>query len=449
MKKHLHHFFIALLLISSLIFLITYLFIWHNFRIGADDFYFLKNVRDRGIIGATLYEYNNWNSRYFSNLLAFSTLKNYQFGQSLILLALAYLIFSVFSVYLIIISITDHLKIHLLKSTKILFSSVTIAGLFYSCFKINDTWFWICTLNTYLLSSMLFLLGTSFIFSRFQNKASILVPILSFAYIGGSSGPLSLLSLLILVSLFIFKNKLTINYAAPKLIGSIISLLLFFTILYTAPGNRMRESSFQEVSIWWALLYNFKFCGIILIKYLPKYVIQLICFSSIWIVLGIKIKKTDRRTYFRQILYGAIICALLCYLFQLPVTFKTQDVAAYRTLFFVTVLLYSFFAFIWVLTGMLISKPKSYLLSTSLVFFIIIYQSVQFTTQKKIIEEYAVVYDKTIKKLNNQQGAKSVSINDMPASGYLMPMGISKDSAYFMNRHIADFFKIGSLKIME
>lgn len=437
----------ALFGISGLLFLCTYLFVWHNFRIGADDFYFLRIANEKGVLGAAKYEYLNWNSRYFSNFLAFSILKDYSWGQSMILIGLLYASFVYGSIYTCLRVARSFFKLPISVIEACFIPLFLFAGFFYCSFSISDTWFWLCTANTYVISVASLFYSVSLLFSASKNIWIYILLFLTSAYIGGSAGPLALFFMLLLLfclfySRFASQNEININ----KVIVALVGVLLFFLILYSAPGNNKRASSFQEVSFIWALLYNFKFCGIILLKWLPGKLPVIIGFSFIWFFFGTRKRLSDNRKIYKYIVSAFLLCAFICFCYQLPITYKTQDVGAFRTMYFVAVVIVMFFSFCFYQLGRITLFWNRSGVAVLMLSSVVAFQAYTFFDQFLLIHSYVEKYDRMDAVLRASEQNSAV-VERLPDSGYLMHAGLSADKSYFVNTHVAYYYGIEAVAV--
>ena len=91
-------------------------------------------------------------------------------------------------------------------SWKINISLFVINGIFYSTIKIDETWFWVCASYSYLLSIVMLCWGLAWILHQKKNIPLSIMGCLSFIYVGGSCGPLAILTLLSFVIFLILKR---------------------------------------------------------------------------------------------------------------------------------------------------------------------------------------------------------------------------------------------------
>lgn len=461
-----------LLTLSNFLFILLYITLCVNNRIAIDDFYFLSNVSEHGIIDGSIYEYNSWNSRWLSLLLNHSILFIYQKMNFIIALyGILNLILFVLALFFLITTVIDYINISpILKKNKLYFQlsllnfSVFFVGLiFISTMRIGETWFWICSSTGYIWSNIMFIIGIGCLIKREVKYSLSTIGCLSFFFIGGSSPTLSLLSILILSTIIVLASVNYFHDLINKKIlikRSLLSLLLClssFIILYLGEGNRIREQFFHEISIGYSIILNFKMSGIIILKRIPL-IIPIIAILSLPIISYSNYLKSGRSdmNWKKKVIYISILYLSLIYFFQLPITYKTQDVGAYRTLFFITILTIFYFLILFFLIGknLFISKQllnylsKVPLLISSFIFaYFLINQ--YYTTTK-----YAKAYDqRMINLMEERTDIEILDLKPLPPSGMLYSAEISTDTSHYSNKFIKKAlnlnFKVRKSKLLN
>lgn len=444
-----------LLAISNLFFLLLYITLCVNNRIAVDDFYFLSNVSEHGIIDGAILEYNSWNSRWLSLLLNHSILFIYQkMNFSIALYGILNLILFVLAVFFLITTVLDYINISpILKKNKLHFQlsllnySVFFVGLiFISTMRIGETWFWICSSTGYIWSNIMFILGIGSLLKREGKSSLSIIGCLSFFFIGGSSPTLSLLSILILSTIIIlasinyFQDLINKKIIIKRSLLSLLFCLSSFIILYLGEGNRIREQFFDEISIGYSIILNFKMAGIIILKRIPLIIPFIAILSLPIIAYSNNLKKGESdMNWKKKIIYLSILYLSLIYFFQLPITYKTQDVGAYRTLFFITILTIVYFLILFFLIGKNLSISKRLLNYVSIIpllisSFIFAYFLINqyYTTTK-----YAKAYDQRMINLKEElHDIEILDLKPLPPSGMLYSAEISSDTSHYSNKFI-------------
>jgi len=454
----------TILSLSNLLFLLLYVTLCFHNRLAIDDFHFLSTVNEHGIITGTLIEYNSWSSRWISVLLNHFILlinKNTPIGLP---------VFGIFNLLLFISvgffffknlfqpSSTPYFNLPQQKNklTKYwLFTNLStflISIIFISTIKIDETWFWLCSSTTYLWSNIMVLIGIACLLMRKKNTTLTLIGYFSFFYIGGSSGPLAIVSLLILLTTIVlayFKNipfKINRAIIIKRSFLSFFFCLASFLVLFFAEGNRIREQFFQEISIGYSFILNIKMVGIILIKRLPSILpfIAILCLPMISFGNYFKNSKADLK-WKKKISYITFIYFSLIYIFQLPITYKTQDVGAFRALFFVTILTVSFFLLAYYIIGRNTSfNKRSYTYITIIPFLVSLsIFGYEFINQNTITSEYANAYDRRMIYIkSNDNNIELLELAPLPPSGMLFSAELSSDTSHFSNQHLKKALKL-------
>jgi hypothetical protein len=210
-----------------------------------------------------------------------------------------------------------------------------------------------------------------------------------------------------------------------------------------AEGNTHRSSFFKEIGILESFILNFKMTGIILLKRVPFSLLLCLLFCSPLLLVNSKSNENkSAKSVWKKISLMTVIYCLLIFLFQWSITYKTQDVAAFRTLFFVNLLTLFFSASLCFLVGHTFQKLKSFvivefpiaLFAATVVFGILLYG------QSYITREYAFAYDDRIEFVTkNCTDKQTILLDSLPSSGLLYSAEISRDPLFFSNQH----FKAG------
>jgi hypothetical protein len=291
----------------------------------------------------------------------------------------------------------------------------------------------------------MFLLGLACLLAQKKQAKYSIIGSVAFLYVGGSSGPLALISLFLLLIFLIFSilKKLPENLIRKtftlKTTLYLFCCLFSFLLLYYSQGNTVRLNSFKEISILYSFILNFKMVGIILLKQLPFTILlsSFLCLPFIGLlkVDSYKIKLNKKS----NLLLTTIIYGVILFLYQLSITYKTSDIGANRALFFVS-LLSTFFIitvyFILVNTVKISNKGLRILTTLPLLSSILIFGILLFK-QYPLLSSYSHSYDQRVqflKKVENR--GKILKLNPLSTSGLLFSAEISTDTSHFSNQHL-------------
>ncbi len=449
-----------LLIVSNILFCLLFVVLCVNNRPATDDFHFLDNVHKYGIFGGIAFEYNTWSPRWASVFITHLFLWIHEkTGIGLLLFGIISFSLITASMYLFLRKLNSFLVFnnwvgHDFFSRKKLNLNVALFAvsiLFLSTFRIGELWFWLCSTSTYLWSNAFLLLGISGLLSTSKSIRSHIFTTIPFIYIGGSCGPLSLITLVILITLGIaaFYNLIKFYDKRTFLIKILLAFstcLIAFSILFMAEGNVHRSSFFKEIGLMESFILNIKMTGIILLKRVPFSLLLCLIFCSPLLLINSKPKedKSVKNSWKKIALISFIYC-LLIFLFQWSITYKTQDVGAFRTLFFVNLLTLFYSATVSYLLGNKLQKLRKFvivefpiaLFAATVVFGILLYG------QSYITSEYAFAYDNRIQFVKkNCTDNQTLLLDPLPKSGLLYSAEISRDTLFFSNQHFKAGLKI-------
>jgi hypothetical protein len=309
----------------------------------------------------------------------------------------------------------------------------------------------LCSTSTYLWSNAFLLLGISGLLSTSKSIRSHIFTTIPFIYIGGSCGPLSLITLVILITLGIaaFYNLIKFDDKRTFLIKILLAFstcLIAFSILFMAEGNVHRSSFFKEIGLVESFILNIKMTGIILLKRVPFSLLLCLIFCSPLLLINSKPKEDKSvKNIWKKIVLLSFIYCLLIFLFQWSITYKTQDVGAFRTLFFVNLLTLFYSAAVSYLLGNKLQKLRKFvivefpiaLFAATVVFGILLYG------QSYITSEYAFTYDNRIQFVKkNCTHNQTLLLDPLTKSGLLYSAEISRDPLFFSNQHFKAGLKI-------
>ncbi len=444
-----------LFIISNVIFIALYIIVAVNNRISHDDFYSIYIVENFGIIEGAKLIYNNWCTRYVALIISFSTTAMLKYNGSLIIYQTLLLALAIFSIFTLLKSLTKNtLKLtyfHLLN-----YSVFLSAAIFYCSFNISETWFWLSSNCTYLLSTIITIGGLGFYMTKLKKPLTL--AILSFCgfLIGGTNGTLSLF-LLIVISFGLITSYLKIKRfeISKTYLHSILvfylTLHLAFLLMYVGKGNEIRSSYFNSISVIETILMNFKFCGIIIVKLISKILPYCILFS-IPFIITIKNNRQpiSLKTFFLKMSFSIIILFISIYIFQLPITYKTQDIGAERTLYPLAILTFIFCCYNIYQIGLILKNNEKIknVISHFAVISVIALNTFQLIKQKNISSEYSKAFDQRLMQINNEAGNDLIILKPLPKSGYIHSAEISTSSKHFTHEQLKKGLKInGELQL--
>ena len=439
----------GLLLISNIIFILTYIVLSVNNRIAHDDFFSIYITDNYGIFNGMQLLYDNWCSRYIALLISFSVASLIKYKITLILYQILLFIIATGSIYLLLYGIKKHFHFSTKKNQLLNYALFICSATFYCSIDVGQTWFWLSSNSTYLLSTMLTLGAFGIVIRKKQTILSIALLVIFALIIGGSNEALSLFCLLTTaLSIIYISKKSTIkkHFLELKALLLFFSLLLVaFTFLYVGKGNEMRATFFSEIGLKEALTLNVKLCAIFVFKSLPKTLPYCLLFS---IVISMFLSTNNNSIRFKKYIYKLLISffilLLAIYTFQLPITYKTQDLGAERTLYPLTILTLLFFTYNLKLIGQLLKsrKKEKRILTFSALGLLIAMNFFQLINQKQITTKYATAFDLRMKKISREINRDFIQLKPLPNSGFLYSAEINQSPSHFTNKQLKQGLRI-------
>lgn len=449
------------LIVSNTCFLLLYISLCYHNRLALDDFHFLANINDHGVILGTIAEYETWNSRWIALLINHFVLRLIQqSGISLFLFGIFNLVLYSSAIGLLLNTLFKSVKADKLiqpiphnKSYYWLILNLSIylvSILFITSIRIDETWFWLCTSTMYLWSCIMFVFGISYILNQSKKLWISVIGIIPFLYIGGSSGPLALITMLILALLLFFTSTGKIqfykNLTVQRLSIAFISCLSGFVVLYIANGNEIRESFFEEISVAYSLALNFKMLGIIFLKRLLFVLPLMLVLGAPMLTIGSFFPDKGKKHHWKlQLVKLAAIYYLIVFFYQLSITYKTQDIGANRALYFISVITVTAVLVLFYFIGRHFNISKlnqKYVLLIPLIISSILF-GYHFINQTIITYQYAKAYDDRIEYVMQERDDISVlELDPLPSSGMLLSAELSEDTSHFTNKQFKKGLKL-------
>ncbi|MCX6295448.1 MAG: DUF6056 family protein [Bacteroidetes bacterium] len=429
-------------------------------RLATDDFYFIWDVRNQGIIKGVTSQYMQWCGRFAATFFMDIFYKGFDIQQSY------YSLFPFISaslllagVYFLLKNIGRKLFLTFSKSQFLLASASFTAMLFFLSFDIGESWFWFCGMSSYLWSIIAFVWGCVFLSNSKYKILSLFGAIFCFIYIGGSSEVYSAIFGLFFTVL-LFKNYLKLKDIRiflskkrnKKLVFIYTVFAISFLIFLIAPGNYLRDSLFPEHKFFYSFFITAKSFIKFGILYLPFKLVYILTFVSPFLLIGESCKsfpidnfKIPFRTFFYKI---SIAFVVILFIFYWMVAYVMVESGPPRVLFLVSFLLSIYCCCIFFFVGYKGILNKKYfevfkitglVLGFGMMIFLIF-------SQYKTASTYAKAYDLRIDyilELNNRIEKDTVIIlTPLPPSGMLYSSEITNDTSHFTNKELRLGYKL-------
>ncbi len=418
-----------LLFFNNLIFIVLFFSINFFNRPAHDDFYSMFMVREMGVIDATIFQYHNWCTRFIGVFISFLVTAVPFSAKYFLFNTFIFLLFSFAILFFLKTLLEIPFDLSMLNKAIFIFSA-----LFYSTINIGETWFWLSANSAYTLSFALLIIGISLIIkTKTKHYEYALIAIL-FLLIGGLNEILSTFIILSMLLMVLFYKKINLSKGQTIKLGvAILSVTTTLTILILGKGNAAREAFFNKISIFYSLILNIKMSGIILVKHiLPKIPIMVL-----WAIILSNIQPLRKKLYTQnkhKLNIAIVSIALICiYVFQLPITYKTQDICALRALLPVSVLT---FAIIYIVINSFSFFKKN--VHIFMIFSIFIQMSFLIYQSGKGYR-YANAYDNRMTYIEIEAKSReidTIKVMALPESGWIKSSEITTNNKDFKNQHL-------------
>jgi hypothetical protein len=231
------------------VFLVHYLITGYLNRYATDDFEFLNKLRDYGFTGSVKFFYDTWSVRWASIGLMNAFFSLPDVFNPLLCYSLFILLF------LLIAGKRLVEQVFQVKGTEaVVLASYLLMGLFYTCFNIGETFYWINSSVTYLVATACLAVMLSELFLPRIKWYSWLILFVSAAYMGGSYEPMSFV-IMSISGIFIFamfKTHGPMAAARPAVIKTIILLsilMIAFAVSFSGEGHKIRSTFLPDTTI--------------------------------------------------------------------------------------------------------------------------------------------------------------------------------------------------------
>lgn len=443
-----------LLLFVLVLFACLLLILCYFNRLATDDFFFIWDVRNHGIIKGVTTQYLEWCGRFSATFFMDIFYKWFDIDHTyysafpllsaLILLA---------GIHFILRNLSGLIGIAFKKHNKLLASSLFTTLLFFLSVDIGESWFWFCGFSSYLWSIIAFVWGMGFLLSTKRILLSGIAAVSCFIYVGGASEIYSAIFGLFLTILVVYKYKkagspsIFFNDGSnKKLITAYAFLGVAFIIFLIAPGNYLRDGLFPERRFFYSFFITAKSFVKFGALYLPFKIPAIVAFSFPFIILGNSI-KSENNPFFKRPLISffyriSVAFAILLFVFFFMVAYVMVETGPPRIWFLVSFLLSIYCCLLCFYAGYRITFAPVQLriLKYVNVGTGIILLSYCLIVQYHTASRYAAAYDQRIEhvlKLNSEiKNDTLITLLPLPPAGMLYSAEISADTNHFTNKEL-------------
>jgi hypothetical protein len=326
-------------------------------RLATDDYFFIWDVRNHGIIKGVTSQYLEWCGRIAATFFMDIFYKWFDVEHtyySFFPFLSALLLF--FGIYNLLQNTCSIINLALTKYQTVHTAASFSALLFFLSIDIGESWFWFCGMSSYLWSIIAFIWGIAFLLNTKKSKRSLFASILCFIYIGGSSEVYSAIYGLLIISYLFYQYKkstsLIVIFTAPyhkRLLIILIPFTISFLLFLVAPGNYLRDGLFPEHQFLYSFFITAKSFVKFVFLYLPFKLHYILIFAVPFLFLGNDIKEQQISFFnqsFKTVFYRtSILFASVLFIFFLLVAYVMVETGPPRIWFLIS-LLFAVYCFV-------------------------------------------------------------------------------------------------------
>jgi hypothetical protein len=409
-------------------------------RPSADDFHYMALVQEHGAWDAMLLHYHHWNPRWASTLVVNGFFAKWQDGVTLPLLHLLTMVLG-WSAFALLLRM-------LMKKMPIKFVHMpfyALAGLFYVSFGMGDTWYWLCSVPMYLWGVLAFFLGFGLLL--LEGGLWWRIPLVAgvFLYIGGSSEPVAVCVLILLIYFGVTQqdgHRLGIFHVAT------IACLTGLIIDAMGSGAQVRMEHLPQLPLTnrlWISLTNY---GRLLVVSIPQKLPALLVFMLPVAWMGLvseQFQSTGPRELMVKNRHMFAVADLMVIALSLMMGLLMSDMGPDRAWLPISALV--------LMTGLIIAyqmgtwldaRLRGRLFHASVLAQVLLlgYQVQELTTELPRAMAYANAVDARMQTIVEavERGETLLALSPLPDAGWLQSAEITADTSHHRNRHLSLHF---------
>ncbi len=436
---------IALMAANALVFAFIFLVLGFFNRLSADDFHYLVTTQERGVWGAMVFYYQNWNPRWASTLVLNALLLAHSKLENLIVMHGLTLIIGWASFRILLQGLITQFGLSVSKVLRAILPLYMLMALFYVSFAKDDTWFWMSSTPMYLWGVFEVAAGFGSLLMKSQKVWSYLIILLLFFYVGGSSEPVALVALLVLFYL----GFMTRSHQTDRSYHiATIACLVGFGLDALGSGGQVRMEHLPQLPLFDRIVVGFKNYGILLFYRIPMLLPAFVAvlFPLVWIF------KSDGR--FQAVSFGALFSdnrkvLVLADLTTLTIAFMMglimSDLGPSRALLPVAVAMLAAGVILSIQSGEMLHQKFNAKLFAIVLAVQVSLLGYQIVCAAQVIPKavaYSEAVDARMKSIETSifQGDTLLELVPLPDSGWLHSAELSSDTSNFRNRHLQLYF---------
>lgn len=431
---------------NALVFVTTFLSIGFFNRPSADDFQYLALAQEHGVWDAMVLMYHNWNPRWASTLVVNGFFAGWQDGVTLPLLHVLTIVLGWAAFALLLKFIFKEFSIR-----NLYLPFYCLAGLFYVSFGTGDTWYWLCSVPMYLWGLLAVAFGFGLLMMKGGKWWRIPIVALVFLYVGGSSEPVAVCTLILLIYLGLLRG----DGIGPRMFHvATIACLTGLIIDAMGSGAQVRMEHLPQLPLTDKLWIALKNYGRLLLLRIPSVLPALLAFLLPVAWMGLVSREhqvSGPSELFSRNRHGFAVADLMMLTISLMMGLLMSDMGPDRAWLPISATILVLGAVIaWQLGGWLDTKFKGRLFQIALIAQVALlgYQGSELIIELPRAMHYAEAVDARMQTISDavERGDTLLVLKPLPDSGWLQSAEITADTSHHRNRHLALHFG-GKIKL--
>ncbi len=439
-----------LIYLSAFVFILFYLVLSFYNRPTNEDVNFISIVKGKSIFEFISWFYSTWCGRWVSSSYYYFILSATSVYQHIHYI---YFIYYIITICIFIYALNSIIKFGINKlfhtsidpKTSTAYSVLFVAGFYFSTFQNIEVWWWIFATVDHLQGIIILLLAMALLLKQKKNTWHFILICICFIYLGGSYEVNAMIigALFLIAFIYLFRKKIIWfsdfgkQYFFKRFVIAFILFLLSFLVSISSPGNMKRGKTYvrDHLLITTQSYANTNF-PINVNEFAQKKYVVALGLSSLWLLLGMKLKgsasTTQNKKRFRKIILFAtlplLLSILITYLFQ--ILFLNYYSIPLRGWTFTCFSLFTLFCFVFLIIGnqihfsnTIIKSAFAIILPLVVSVFLLSYLYRQYTTTSVYAHEYDKLITQLIEAKNNKE-IKVLTVAPLPDSGMFLPLEI-------------------------
>jgi len=441
-------------------FLLLYVMLcWHS-RLATDDYAYIWQVYNKGVLNEVKVQYMLWSGRIAATFLTDVIYKVLDVDQTWYF---SYPLFSgallLTGVYKAINSVFSHYNFVISSAHKKLASLLFIALLFFMTIDIGETWFWYNSISHYLGSVIALIWGIAFLFDKRNQLATTIAAGFCFLYIGSASEVYAVIFGLFFL-LLLYSRLKKHNYkirgffsdkSDQKIFFVALLFLISFIITVVAPGNYVRATFFPKPGFISTISLISYMSGKLFFWFIPQKLVYIIAFASPFLIIGKHYNKginLSFRDFLKNVRVVTLLLFISCFVVFGLIAFIMSQSGEYRIWFILSFLLTVYCCGICFYAGyksLLNDKYTEGLKKVSILIGLVV-MGYTIINQYNITKKYSEAHDQRVAflvKMNERiQKDTLITLPLLPPSGMLYSAEITNNPDDFLNEELKQGYRL-------